>query len=193
MGIDMGMLLAGLALWSIVHLVPSLAAPFKAAAVARLGAGPWRALVSLLLLASLALIVVGFRAASTAPLYAPLAQPRAAGVLMLVALVLFFAPRLPTNIKRFLRHPQLTGVVVWSVAHLLVNGEARAVVLFGALGAWALIEIVAINRRDGAWIKPEPVPGLRAALPYLVGAAAWALLAWLHPWIAGVPVLAIGP
>ena len=37
-------------------------------------------------------------------------------------------------------------------------GTARAIVLFGGLTIWALIEIYLINKRDGAWVKPEKAP-----------------------------------
>ena len=40
----------------------------------------------------------------------------------------------------WLRHPMLTGVVVWAVAHLLVNGDVASLVLFGWMGLWALAE-----------------------------------------------------
>lgn len=182
-------LLAGIVVWSVVHLVKAVAPQFHAALNARLGAGPWRGLVSLLLLASLAMIVYGWRHAPFAPLYEPLVPARATGILMLLALVLFFSARLPTNLKRFVRHPQLTGVLLWAVGHLAVNGDARSLVLFGGLAAWSIAEIVAINRRDGAWVRPDPVGPLKTALPFAIAAAAWLLLAWAHPWIAGVPVM----
>ena len=44
------------------------------------------------------------------------------------------------------------------MSHLLANGDGRSIVLFGGLGLWAVVAIVAINRRDGAWQKPEPQP-----------------------------------
>ena len=82
--------------------------------------------------------------------------------------ILFFAAYPPTNVKRLLRHPQLTGVALWGVGHLLANGESRSIVLFGGLTLWAIAEIVVINRRDGARDKPAPVPAktprLRCAL-----------------------------
>jgi uncharacterized membrane protein len=182
-------LLAGIALWSIVHLIKAVAPAFHAAMVARLGAGQWRGLVSLLLLASIALMVFGWRQAPFAPLYGPILPARATGILMLLALALFFSAGLPTNLKRFVRHPQLTGTLLWAVAHLAVNGDARSLALFGGLAIWSVAEIVAINRRDGAWLRPDPVGPLSTALPFAIAAVAWLLLVWAHPWIAGVPIL----
>jgi hypothetical protein len=46
-----------------------------------------------------------------------------------------------------------------------------------------------LNRRDGAWQRPEPLP-LAAELKPLIGAAvAFAILFLVHPYIAGVSPL----
>ena len=187
----MTLLILGLALWWAVHLTPAFTPALKTSMVARLGQSGWRGLFSLLTVAGIVLMVLGWRATAPAQVYAPLAPPRAAGAVMLVALVLFFSARVPTDIKRWLRHPQLTGVLLWALVHLAVNSEQRSLLLFGGLGLWALVEIIAINRRDGAWVKPAPVGLLRSAVPLVIGAAAWALLAWAHPWLAGVAVLPV--
>ena len=49
----------------------------------------------------------------------------------------------------------LTGAIIWSGAHLLVNGDLASLILFGGLGLWALLEIVVINRAEGPW-EPNP-------------------------------------
>ena len=53
----------------------------------------------------------------------------------------------------------------------------------------ALVEIVAINRRDGAWVRPAAVGLLRSSLPVAIGVVAWVLLARLHPWLSGVAIM----
>ena len=67
------------------------------------------------------------------------------------------APATPrAGARTWLRHPMLTGVVVWALAHLLVNGDLaslRAVRLAGPLGAG----------RDGADQRPRA--GLGPARP----------------------------
>jgi uncharacterized membrane protein len=99
---------------------------------------------------------------------------------------LFAASALPTNLKRLVRHPQLLGMATWTVAHLLSNGESRSIVLFGGLGLWALSAMVTINRRDGAWQKPDPLPLVAELKPALAGIVAFVLVYLAHPWIAGV-------
>lgn len=185
----MALLVLGIALWCAVHLTPSLGAPFKAVVVTRLGNTAWRGLFSLLLVLSVVLMVLGWRSALPVAIYAPPAPPLLAVTIMPFALVLFFSGRLPTDIKRWLRHPQLTGVILWALAHLAVNGDQRSLVLFGVLGLWALVEIIAINRRDGDWVRPAPVGLPRSSVPIVIGVVAWVLLAWLHPWFSGVAIL----
>ena len=40
--------------------------------------------------------------------------------------------------RALLRHPMLTGVLVWALAHLLVNGDEASLILFGWMAVWAL-------------------------------------------------------
>ncbi|MGD8734450.1 MAG: NnrU family protein, partial [Gammaproteobacteria bacterium] len=80
----------------------------------------------------------------------------------------------------------LTGVLIWAVGHLLANGDSRSLVLFGGLGLWCVMQIVAINRREGPWIRPDPVPRRMDAVPVVIGIIAYAILLWAHPWLFGV-------
>jgi len=183
-------LVFGIALWSIVHLLPVLARTFRQSLIDRLGRGPFRGVVSLLIIAALALIVIGWRSAPQEYVYVLPAWSRPAGfALMILAFALFGATHYKTAIKRVVRHPMLMSVVVWSIAHLLTNGTTRAIVLFGGLGIWALLEIVLINAREGAYNKPE-APGLARELRGLtISAVIFAIALFLHPYFAGVAVV----
>lgn len=185
----MEILIAGLLLFAAVHFIPSKAQGLKAAMVAKLGGGGYQGIFSLLLITALALIVYGWRHTLPQHVYAlPLAVRPVTSVLMLIAFILFVASKPPTRIKRFIRHPQLTSVVLWAVAHLLSNGDSRSLVLFGGLGLWAILEMVFINQREGTWVKPE-APALSAEIILLViGIVVFAAVIWAHPWLAGVPV-----
>jgi uncharacterized membrane protein len=109
-------------------------------------------------------------------------------ILLLVAFFLFGAAKHQTRIKRVIRHPQLASVIVWSSAHLLLNGDSRSVVLFGWMGCWAVLEIVFINKREGPWIKPES-PGWKQEIKGgLISLAIFVVVIFLHPYIAGVSV-----
>jgi uncharacterized membrane protein len=187
---NMGVLIAGIVLWSVVHFFPALAAPRRRVLIERMGERRYRGMFALLILSSLVLIVLGWRRADPVLVYAlPAAVRPVTFVLMYVALALFLSSRQPTDVKRVLRNPQLTGVVVWAGAHLLGNGDTRSLVLFGGLGLWALLEIAAINRRDGPWVRPAPVGVARSLVPFAMAAVAWVVVAFAHPWIAGVRIL----
>lgn len=58
------------------------------------------------------------------------------------------------GILRVTRHPFMWGVALWAAAHLMTNGERFAVMLFGALGAMALLGARSIDRK-GAARNPE--------------------------------------
>lgn len=186
----MGLLLGGLAIWWAVHLFPGLCAGQRCALIDKIGLGPYRGLFSLLLVFAIVCMVLGWRSVTPVTVYAaPPAMRGVTAVLMAVALILFVAGRAPTDIKRLLRHPQLTSVLVWSAAHLLSNGDSRSLVLFTGLALWAVVEMAVISRREAAWNRPEPVGAARTAVSAAIGLAAFAVVVLIHPWIAGVPAL----
>ena len=158
-------LVIGVLLWSMVHFIPSFAAGFKQSMLKRSGEYPYKGAFTLLMVISLYLIISGWSSLTpvepdvlNAVYTAPEWGGPAAAVLVLVGFILFLAPYPPNNFRRMLRHPQLVGVISWGLGHLLAIGTARAIVLFGGLTVWALIEMFLINRRDGQWVKPEKAP-----------------------------------
>jgi uncharacterized membrane protein len=180
----------GDALWAATHLLKSAAGPFRQSLISRLGEDKYKGLISLVIVTSLVLMVVGWRSTLPSIVYSPPLWGRhATMLLMLLALVLFAASGMPSNIKRLLRHPQLTGVITWTVAHLVSNGDSRSLVLFGGIGLWALIEILLINRRDPAWQTAASQPA-SADIRVIVGAiVAYVLIYFAHPYLFGVSVM----
>jgi len=155
----------GVLLWSLVHFIPSLAVEFKKSFINRYGEYPYKGAITLLMVISLYLIMSGWKSLTpvepevlNAIYTVPEWGGHASALFVLIGFVLFFAPYPPNNIKRLMRHPQLVGFASWGLGHLLAVGTARAIVLFGGLTIWAIIEIYLINNRDGAWVKPEKVP-----------------------------------
>ena len=185
----MTMMICGLLVWSLVHFIPSLAPGVKEVWQAKLGASGYQGTFAVCVLAGLGLIVMGWRSAQPTPVYLPPEALRVPALgLMLVAFLLLAYTRAPGRIKRVVRHPQLTGVGIWGVAHLLLNGDSRSVVLFGAMSLWCVIEIIAINRREGAWTKPAAPPLKSELVTVAMGLVALAVFIFLHPYIAGVPI-----
>jgi uncharacterized membrane protein len=186
----MSMLVTGLLIWIVVHLFPSVAPARRAAVIDRLGEGPYKGIFSLLLIAALLLIVFGWRGAVPAFVYLPAGALRPVAMLLAVlGMILFVASNMPTRIKRVIRHPQLSGVLLWSIAHLMANGDNRSVALFSAMGAWSVIAMLMINRRDGARVKPE-APGWGQEVAVLVvGLVVSAVVVYFHRYLSGMPLL----
>lgn len=184
----------GLAVFAAIHLLPAAAPALRARIAKLIGEGPFKLVFTVASLAALILIVKGWKAASPEPLYVPPEWGRyATTLLVFVAFVLLPAPYRANNLKRILRHPQLAGAALWGVAHLFSNGEARSVLLFAGIALWAVLEMLFINRRDGAWLKPAKVgPGGDLQL-VAIGIVLFIAAGYLHPWLTGVALLPGGP
>ena len=187
----MTLLTLGVLLWALVHLIPSVTPGIKQSLTDKVGEHGFKVIFTLAVVAALALIIFGWRSIEQPEyLYTlPLWTRHLGMLLVLIGFILFVASGQPSRIKQYLRHPQLTGLIFWASAHLLMNGDSRSLVLFGGLGLWAILEIVFINRRDGEWVKPE-VPPLGQDVKILVIAIiVYGVVAFAHPWLAGVAIM----
>lgn len=184
--------ITGLFLWCVVHLFPVVFNKQRSAIINKTGLMPYKGVFALIILASVALIVLGWRSIVPEDIYIPQSWGRqVAFLLVLFTFILFVAANTKTNIKRFLRHPQLTGLVLWSIGHLFANGDCRSVILFVTLGVWAGLMIVLINRRDGVWQKPEAVPFKFDVLTIIGGCVLYAVLLFAHVYLSGIKLMGI--
>ncbi|TXI10300.1 MAG: NnrU protein [Rhizobium sp.] len=189
----LAMLVLGILLWAAAHLFVALGVDARSRIIRAIGLNPYKGLFSLTLILALVLIVMGWKAMPGAVLYSPPAGMRHVTMLLMpIAVILFISARAPTDIKQFIRHPQLTGVKLWAVAHLLSNGEMRAVILFGGMLAWAVLEVIFINRRDGVWKKPLHVGAARTTISALIGLAVAVALMFGHRLFTGVQIIGSG-
>jgi uncharacterized membrane protein len=180
-------LVVGVLLWTGIHLVPVLAGPFRESLIEKLGNKGYRGVFALAILASLALIVLGWRSTPETYIYIlPYPVKTIGFVLICLSFIIFGAAHHPSSIKQYIRHPMLTGVFLWAASHLLTNGTTRAMVLFGGIGLWSLVEIVLLNRRDGAYTKPEKPDLSEEMKGVFISAGVLVLLLLLHPYFTGV-------
>jgi uncharacterized membrane protein len=165
------------------------------ALIARLGAGRFKGLYSVVSAAGLVLVVLGFGMARETPvvLWTPPAGMRhLTFLLMLVSMVLLAAAYVPRNaIRARVHHPMVLSVKVWALAHLICNGTLAHVVMFGAFLLWSVVLFRASRRRDALldvqYVGGETVPTL---ITVGVGVFAWlVLLGWLHGILIGVRLM----
>jgi uncharacterized membrane protein len=174
------LLILGLALWWAAHLLKRVAPARRAALEARFGKGA-KGVVAAAIGLGVILMIVGFRGSDFAPVYTP--PPWTVHVnnlLMICAVVLMGMGQSKGRARSWLRHPMLTGVLVWAVAHLLVNGDLASLVLFGGMGLWALVSIPLINAQDGPWHRPEPGPVSGDVRLVLISLAVFAVITTIH-------------
>ena len=175
----MTLLILGLVLWVAAHGFKRVL-PGVRAGLGDKGKG----LVAIALVASVVLMVVGYRAAEVIPVYNPMpGMGHANNALMLIAIYLYAVGGTKGVLYPVMRHPMLWGTVVWAGAHLLVNGDLAAIILFGGIGLWALVTIAVINRAQ-SWTPPTNGRGIKGDAMALVGSVLlYAVIAFVHQWL----------
>lgn len=114
------------------------------------------------------------------------------------------------GVMRITRHPVQCGILIWSLSHLLVNGDPPSLLFFGALALVSGFGMVLIDKRkqrvfgtgwsafrDATSLLPfAAIAGGRQSLdlaeigwlaPLLTVVVFFALW-WGHVWVSGVPV-----
>ena len=187
----MTLLLLGLILFLGIHSTRIFASGWREAMIARLGPNGWKGVCSVVSLAGLVLIVIGYGATRADPVILwqpPVWTRHAASLLTLGAFVLLVAAYVPSNrIKAAIGHPMVAGVKLWAFAHLIANGTLADLVLFGSFLAWAVADFISARRRDratGVTYNSATIPTL---ITVVLGIALWAVFAfWLHRLLIGV-------
>jgi len=184
------LLVLGVLFFSLVHLFPCVMPARREALLDSMGRR-YQGIFALTILSSVVLMVIGWRNTVPVPVYTPPEWGRhLTMLLMLISIVLFGAANSGTRLKRFIRNPMLSGMIVWGVAHLLANGDIRSVVLFGGLTVWAIVSIVFSNRRDGAWTRPGSLVSWLDEVKLIgLSAIVYVVLIFLHPYFTGVSIV----
>jgi uncharacterized membrane protein len=190
-------MILGLVLFLGPHVLTTKRAA-RAALIARLGGEmPYKIAYSLVAALGVALIVWGYaeyRATGWIDIwYPPVAMRHLVLLLMLPAVILLVAAYLRGRIYTVVKHPMLTAVKLWALAHLLANGDLGSIILFGSLLAWAVYDRISLKRRTDSGGPPIPVGGVgNDAMAVAVGLVVYAALAFVfHPVVIGVPVVGV--
>ena len=178
----MALLILGIALWVAAHLFKRLA-PEARANMGNAGKG----IAAAGILAGLVLMVLGYRGADFIPVWSPPAfLTHVNNLLMLGAVFLYGMSATTGRLRGKMRHPQLTAVKVWAVAHLLVNGDLASIVLFGSMLAWAVVEGIVINRSE-TWDRPKPGPAKKDLVLVIITLVMFVVITAIHSWLGVNP------
>ena len=182
------LLIIGMIIFLAVHLIPTFVA-FRQKLIAWKGEAFYKIGYSCGALIGLILIIIGKGRAEYIPLWDPPGWSyQVTQIAMLVALIVLPAAYMSTNLKRFLRNPFLTGLALWALSHLLVNGDLASIVLFGGFGAFALFDIWSSNRRD-AVKADQKFPIYRDIVLITLGVILFGIILHLHPYLFGVSAI----
>ena len=186
----MYLLILGLILFHGLHSIRMLAPEWRQARIDAMGEGPWKGIYSLATLLALVVIVFGYRSADPASLWAPPVWGRHLAILLiLIAFVLMPFNLRSSRLAPITHHPFLLAMILWSGGHLLANGEARAVLLFGSFFVWAIWNLTQVRKRADP--LPPRAPLWQDALAMMIGVAIWLLFLLIaHQWLFGVSPLA---
>lgn len=188
----MNTLIIGLLLFLGIHSVAIVAPAWRDHTAAQMGLA-WRGIYSLISLLGFVLIVRGYAEARLTPqvLYIPPAWTRHVTMtLMLPVFPLLLATYLPGRIKTAMKHPMLVAVKLWAFAHLLANGMAADVLLFGSFLLWAVLDRISFKRRPVRAIKTAPAAPYNDVLAIVVGLVLYAVfLLWGHAKLIGVALI----
>lgn len=187
----MQLLIAGLVIFLGIHLVPTLPG-LRASVVRGSGEARYKGVFSLLSGVGLVMIVWGYAIAPRGPQWLPpsdLAR-QAAPFMVTLSLILLAAANMRSHIRRVLVHPMLIGVGLWAATHLLANGHAKSVLLFGAFLAYAVLDLgSAVARGARREFRPK---ALHDAIAVGSGIVLALLVMTFHHKLFGVAVVRWG-
>jgi uncharacterized membrane protein len=136
------------------------------AIVARIGEKMFRAVFAVLSIAGLVWLIRAYSRAPQVPVwdsppwaqYVAIALAAVGAMFVVIGLLtptpttvnrgrLLDSPDVVRGMVRITRHPFLWGVALWALGHLLVNGDAASMLLFGMFFVLALVGTVSIDAK----------------------------------------------
>jgi uncharacterized membrane protein len=176
------LLTLGVILWAVAHYFKRLA-PDARAAMGNRGKG----LVAVALVISLLMMIFGYRGAEFIHVWSPPSWTvHLNNLMMLIAVFLYGMSATTGRLRGKMRHPQLTAVKVWAVAHLLVNGDLASIILFGGMLVWAVGSVILINRSE-VWVRPAPGEAKKDILLVVITLVTFGLMTAIHAWLGVWP------
>ena len=225
-------LVLAVSLFALSHLLLP-AARIRAALVARVGEVAFRVGYSAVAMLLLVWAVLAYGAAPVVDLWLPPTALRHLSLsLMPLACILLVAgvstpnpaamganleqvaARGPVGIAKVTRHPVMWAIGLWGILHLLANGDAAGIILFGGMTLVALGGAVVQDHKKRRLLGPawEAFARQTSHLPFLAmaqgrtrlslqeigygriagGILLYAILLAMHPWLFAVDPLAAG-
>lgn len=178
----MTLLILGIVLWYLPHSAKTLMPALHSAMGSKA-----KGIIALGTLASVVLMVIGYRAAPMIEVWTPPAfMTHINNLLMVVAIAIFSMNAAKGKLRAAIRHPMLTGVKTWAIAHLLVNGDLASIILFGSMLAWAVLMVIRTNKTKD-YVRPE-ITQTGMDIRYIaVTVITFVIIVGVHAWVGPWP------
>jgi uncharacterized membrane protein len=203
--------------------------PVRSRLVGRLGERTFAALYSVLMVFALIWVIAAYRVAPPRLVWdlGPWANliPLLAMPFALILAVLGLTVRSPTamggakafdrdvppvqGVFTITRHPFLSAAAIWSLAHLIANGDLASILLFGGFAVLSIGGMAAIDHKLSLKLGPrwQAYADRTSRMPFaaaltkgmaidwrgigwvrpLLGVALYVVLVYAHDWLFGVP------
>ncbi|KEJ89742.1 NnrU family protein [Sulfitobacter donghicola] len=175
----MFLLILGVALWTAAHYFKRLMPDQRIA----LGA-PGKGIMAVAIVASLILMIVGYRMAAFIPIWTPPAIFSGFNNGLMLLALWVYGSSAAKGAKAWpaykTRHPQLLAVKIWALAHLLVNGDLASIILFGGILGWAVGSVILINKAEPNWTAPERAERPTYIRLAVISVVLFAVIAGIH-------------
>jgi len=182
----MNLLILGIIIFFSIHLVPIF--PLKNILINRLGKNKYKGLFSLIALVGFLMIIYSYSRTDFYPIWNPLPYSKEIALLLMpISIILLVAANIQTNIKKFIKHPMLIGILIWSFVHLIANGDLRSIILFASFGVYALIDIIFSNKvlttnNTANYTLTKDI------IVVIIGLLVYAIIVYFHQHIDGVVI-----
>lgn len=191
------LLVIGLLVFIGIHILPTQP-ELRQAFAGRFGENAYKGAFSAVALVGFALIVYGYHKVQLHPgknpvlWYPPPWGRHVTMALMLPVFPLILASYLPGHITRTIRHPMITAVKFWALAHVFVRGDLASLLMFLGLLTWAVYDRISLKRREAeGLVTTRTGPLINDVIAIIGGLIVYAVFAkWGHPALIGVNVIA---
>ena len=180
------MIWLGILLFFGIHLIPSIG-DFRSKLINRMGPGGYKGAYSLIALLGLVLIGFGYADRDHSEIWqSPSWSGHLTIAVMPIVFILWVAAEVKGHIRKTVKHPMIIGVLLWSLAHLVANGDRASLYLFGSFALYSVYSIISSNRR-GKVPDYEKGAATHDVAAVVVGLVAFVVFfAWGHEFLFGV-------
>ncbi|MBL1421389.1 MAG: hypothetical protein COC24_012845 [Alphaproteobacteria bacterium] len=179
------MLILGVLIINITHLISAIGG-LRQSLITKYSRRKFFAAYGLTSTAALLLIISGFYQRDFTPIY----QPPIWGTnfnkaTMLLAFFMLSSQFFNGHIKRWVKAPAITSIVIWSFGHLCANGDLHSIIMFGGFLLYALTALYFKHQK--------PTPNTTYHYKYdiyafTIGFIIYSAVGMAHPYFTGVSV-----